>query len=71
MELIAASFQKKKTRSESHCLMFLRYLVEFVLPDDKVIPRDDVSLDSGFSDEEMEVDEEGTVEIFMMNESLS
>ena len=51
--------------------MFLRYLVEFVLPDDKVIPRDDVSLDSGFSDEEMEVDEEGTVEIFMMKESLS
>ncbi|KAK2557988.1 Protein mono-ADP-ribosyltransferase PARP4 [Acropora cervicornis] len=36
----------------------IRYLVEFVLPDDKVIPRDDVSLDSGFSDEEMEVDEE-------------
>ncbi|XP_015756071.1 PREDICTED: poly [ADP-ribose] polymerase 4-like [Acropora digitifera] len=34
------------------------YLVEFVLLDDKVIPRDDVSLDSGFSDEEMEVDEE-------------
>ncbi|XP_015749941.1 PREDICTED: poly [ADP-ribose] polymerase 4-like [Acropora digitifera] len=32
----------------------IRYLVEFVLPDDKVIPRDDVSLDSGFSDEEME-----------------
>ena len=51
--------------------MLLRYLVEFVLPDDKVIPRDDVSLDSGFSDEEMEVDEEGTVEIFMMNEFLS
>lgn len=51
--------------------MFLRYLVEFVLPDDKVIPRDDVSLDSGFSDEEMEVDEEGTVEIFRMNERIA
>ena len=36
-----------------------RYLVEFVLPGDNVLPRDDISLDSGFSDEEMEVDMEG------------
>lgn len=40
--------------------MFLRrYLVEFVLPGDQVLPRDDISIDSGFSDEEMEVDSEG------------
>ncbi|CAH3018315.1 unnamed protein product, partial [Porites evermanni] len=37
----------------------LRYLVEFVLPGDNVLPRDDVSLDSGFSDEEVE-DMEGS-----------
>ena len=44
-----------------------RYLVEFVLPDDNVLPRDDVSLDSGFSDEEVE-DMEGR--IFMKNFSF-
>jgi len=33
----------------------IRYLVEFVLPGDNVLARDDISLDSGFSDEEMEV----------------
>ncbi|KAL9969636.1 hypothetical protein ACROYT_G021872 [Oculina patagonica] len=36
----------------------IRYLVEFVLPGDQVLPRDDISIDSGFSDEEMEVDSE-------------
>ena len=41
-----------------------RYLVEFVLPGDNILPRDDVSLDSGFSDEEVE-DMEGR--IFMKN----
>ena len=39
-------------------------MVEFVLPGDNVLPRDDVSLDSGFSDEEVE-DIEGR--IFMKN----
>jgi len=33
--------------------------VEFVLPGDTVLPRDDISLDSGFSDDEMEVVSEG------------
>ena len=42
-------------------------MVEFVLPGDNVLPRDDVSLDSGFSDEEVE-DMEGR--IFMKNFSL-
>ena len=46
---------------------FLRYLVEFVLPGDNVLPRDDVSLDSGFSDEDVE-DMEGR--IFMKNFSF-
>lgn len=40
--------------------MFLcRYLVEFVLPGDQVLSSDDISIDSGFSDEEMEVGSEG------------
>ena len=42
-------------------------MVEFVLPGDNVLPRDDVSLDSGFSDEEVE-DMEGR--IFMKNFSF-
>ena len=37
-----------------------RYLVEFVLPGDVLLPRDDISLDSGFSDDDVEVTEEGT-----------
>ena len=38
---------------------FFRYLVEFVLPGDTVLPRDDISLDSGFSDDEGEVVSKG------------
>jgi len=41
--------------------LLCRYLVEFVLPGDNVLARDDISLDSGFSDEEMEVVTEGTI----------
>ena len=33
--------------------------MEFVLPGDKVLPRDDISLDSGFSDYEIEDVPEG------------
>ena len=39
--------------------VFFRYLVEFVLPGDTVLPRDDISLDSGFSDDEEEVVSKG------------
>ncbi|KAJ7391391.1 Protein mono-ADP-ribosyltransferase parp4 [Desmophyllum pertusum] len=42
----------------------IRYLVEFVLPGDKVLPRDDISLDSGFSDYEIEdVPEDTSVDL--------
>lgn len=39
--------------------LFCRYLVEFVLFGDEVIVRDDIFFDSGFLDEEMELDIEG------------
>ena len=62
----------RRLLNESDLLYLLcRYLVEFVLPGDEAIARDDISLDSGFSDEEMELDTEGAPQTFMLHKLLS
>ena len=42
-------------------IVFPRYLVEFSLPDDKILPRDDISLDSGFLDDDTRSTDDGKI----------
>lgn len=65
---MAASYSKLLLKI--YFVFLHRYLVEFVLPGDQVLPRDDISIDSGFSDEEMEADSEG-IEFPLLNQVKS